>query len=334
MQDVRGDVGPEFPKGIREGVPPDGKSILAGDPPKGSRLAGVIRQRDTLSDAPAQQFRSIEAVVSVIVRSNDDARGRIYNSLQDAAFAHGVISFVLMKDGRQGEDDKIVAIRLIDVPSPIISPKAGHALAELLVGIRCLGQKRCYPHEDKCRIVETVPGGDDKGLPGRRGRRNLPGADRTEIGHDTEDSRGLRWRLGLLAFSRFCGWLLITSRPRCPGLRRLRIFRRALLVECGKGGEFRQCWRNSKSTALLSKPAGGDREQRGRKEAEPVRTSRPSELTAECTWAESSRRYPPLIEITCNFREFALSKTILHADISLVKIFRGSEFWRDIHEAG
>ena len=52
MQDVHGDVRPEFAKGIREGVPPDGKSILAGDASKGPCLAGVIRQRNNLGAMP------------------------------------------------------------------------------------------------------------------------------------------------------------------------------------------------------------------------------------------------------------------------------------------
>ncbi len=194
MQDMHGDVRPEFAKAIRKGVPPDGVSVLAGEPSKGPGLARVIRQRNALRDAPAQYFGSIEAGVTLIVGSDDDARGGVDESFQDTAPAQGIVTLVLMENCGQGKDDQVVAIRLIDETSPIIPPEAGQAFAQLRVCICSFRQQRGDAHEDKRRVVKTVLGGEDKSLPWCRWRRDHPGADGAEIRHDTEDALGLRVR--------------------------------------------------------------------------------------------------------------------------------------------
>lgn len=100
MKDVRGDVRPELPKHIRQHISPDGPSIFRGHRSGSPRTAGVVRQRDTLRDAPAENFRSVEAVVSVIIGRDQNAGGCIDSALPNSALPHCIVALVLMEDGR------------------------------------------------------------------------------------------------------------------------------------------------------------------------------------------------------------------------------------------
>src|SRR6185437_5078510 len=107
---------------------------------------------------------------------------------------HCVIAFVLMKDGRHGEDDEIIAVCFVNETAPVIAPETGHAFAELRVRVLRLGYSRSESSKDEGRVIEAVLGSNFEGFQ-RSGRRgNCAGADGTVIRHDTQDA--LRLLLG------------------------------------------------------------------------------------------------------------------------------------------
>src|SRR2546427_4102499 len=97
MQHVDSDVRPEFAEDIRERIAAESVSVLLGNPSGGSRLAGVIGYRNTLSDAPARNFGDIEAIVPMIARRDEDAAGGIGEALPCAALTQSVVAFILME---------------------------------------------------------------------------------------------------------------------------------------------------------------------------------------------------------------------------------------------
>ena len=142
------------------------------------------------------------------------AAGRVDATAQDAALAFGIVALVLMEDGRQGEDDQIIPVGLVEKAAPVISPEASHAFAKLRVRVRPLSQQRGDAHKDKRRIVEAVLRGDLECLPGRWRRRNRPRAHSAIVGHDAQDSFGLPLRLRdrLRACNRLRAGLALWSR--------------------------------------------------------------------------------------------------------------------------
>ena len=97
MQHVDSDVRPEFAEDIRERIAAESVSVLLGDGSGGSRLAGVIGYRNTLSDASAQNFGDIEAVVPMIARRDEDAAGGIGEALPCAALTQSIVALILME---------------------------------------------------------------------------------------------------------------------------------------------------------------------------------------------------------------------------------------------
>ncbi len=77
MWHVGGDVRPELAKDGSKGVAPYGVSKLLRQRTRSAALAGVVGRGNTLGHAPAQQFRKVKAVVAVVVRSDQNTRGRI-----------------------------------------------------------------------------------------------------------------------------------------------------------------------------------------------------------------------------------------------------------------
>ena len=143
VQDVGGYVGPELAKHIGQGVAAQGIAVLEGEPAHGPVMAGVIRRGDTLGNAAAEDFRSIEAGVSLVIGRNENPGRRIARALPEAPpLAFGVVARVLMEDCGQSEDDEVISVGLVEEASAssILAPVAGDALAELGMPIRREGQ--------------------------------------------------------------------------------------------------------------------------------------------------------------------------------------------------
>src|SRR5579859_5042462 len=101
VQDMRGDVRPEFAECVGGSVAQEGIPELGADGAGSAGLAGVIREGDGLRQATPQHLGGIECIVPFIVGSDEDARSGVGEALPDvAAVAHGVIAFVLVKGDR------------------------------------------------------------------------------------------------------------------------------------------------------------------------------------------------------------------------------------------
>src|SRR5579863_7690974 len=149
VQYVGCDIWPEFAERVGERVAADRVYELGGERAWRPTPAGVIEHRDSLRHTPAQQFGNVKAVVSVIVRRDDDTRACIEAAPQDRTLAHGVIPFVLVKHGGQRKDDQIIAVRLVEKSSPVVSPVSRKSLSELWVGHGPLRQGGGDANENK-----------------------------------------------------------------------------------------------------------------------------------------------------------------------------------------
>lgn len=194
MQDVGGDVGPEFTEDICQGIASDGICVFLADRSGGSSSARIVTERNTLRHSSAQQFRNVEAVVAVVVRGDEDASSGIKEAPPERAFAHSVIALVLMKDGGHGEDDEIVPDSFVGETAPVISAVSGHAFAKLRMSVGPFRHGGSDSDKDERGVVETISRGDDEGLLRAGWRRQCSGTDRAEIRHDTEDSFWLLFR--------------------------------------------------------------------------------------------------------------------------------------------
>src|SRR5438876_924887 len=194
MQNVCCDVWREFAKGIGRGVTQQGISILRADRSERPRLAWVVCQRDALRHPATQQLGRVDGIVPLVIRRDEDASGRVNEALHKAALAFGIVTFVLMKYRRQSENHKIVSVRFVHKPAPVISSKPGHTFPQLWMGVGSLGDHGGESNEDKRGVIERVFRGDHKSFFWSRWRRNGPGADCPEIRHDAENSFGLLLR--------------------------------------------------------------------------------------------------------------------------------------------
>src|SRR5579863_3459525 len=94
------DIRPELPKHIRQHISPDGPSVFRGQRPGSPRTAGIICHGDALRDGSAENFGSVEAIVSMIIGRDQNAGGCIDSALPNSALAQRIIALVLMEDGR------------------------------------------------------------------------------------------------------------------------------------------------------------------------------------------------------------------------------------------
>src|SRR5579885_2039023 len=172
-------------------IAPHRPSVLDRQGTRGAVRARVVRGGDRLRDAAAENLRSVEGIVPVVIRRDENTGSRVNSPLPKSALSHGVIPLVLVKNGRQGEDNQVVAACLIQKAAPVIFSVAGQALAQLRVGIGCLSHQRSDAHEDKRRVVEAVLRGDFEGFFGCGRRRNGPGADRAVVRHHAQNALGL-----------------------------------------------------------------------------------------------------------------------------------------------
>ncbi len=195
MEDVDGYVRPEFAEDVGEGISADGESVLFGDRAGSAGLRGIIRDRDGLSDAPAEDFRSIERVLSFIVGGDEDARSRIDGAFPETALAHRIVAFVLMENRWQDEDDPVVAVGPIEEAAPVVSSEAGNSLTEFGVLVGCLSLEGGEAGKQVSRIIEVILSGEPETFLWSRGGREGAGADGAKIGHDAEDALGLLRRL-------------------------------------------------------------------------------------------------------------------------------------------
>src|SRR5437899_7551310 len=112
MQHVDSDVRPEFAEDIRERIAAEGVSVLLGNASGGSRLAGIIGYRNTLSDTPAQNFGDIEAVVPMIARRDEDAAGGIGEAIICADFTQSNVALIIKEYVGQINVKHIIAVRI------------------------------------------------------------------------------------------------------------------------------------------------------------------------------------------------------------------------------
>ena len=136
MEDMDGDVGPEFTEDVGECVSADGESVFSGDGTGGAGLRGIIGHRNCLSDSPAKDFRSIEGVVPFVVGGDEDTSARIDQALPETALAFRIVTFVLVENRWQDENDKIIAVGSVNESAPVVSAIAGQPLSEFRVSIR------------------------------------------------------------------------------------------------------------------------------------------------------------------------------------------------------
>src|SRR5579862_560476 len=114
MQYVRRNIRPELAEDIRQGVAPHRPPILHGDCAHSPIVTGVIRGRDALRDAPPEDLGSVERIVAVVVRGNQDTGRSIDATFEETALAHGIVALVLMQNRWQCEDYEVIAIGFID----------------------------------------------------------------------------------------------------------------------------------------------------------------------------------------------------------------------------
>jgi hypothetical protein len=131
MQHVRGNVGPELAKYVGQGVSSHGPTILHGDCACGPIVTWIIRGRYGLRDAAPEDLGSVEAIVAVVVRSNQDAGRSVDAAFEEIALALGVVALVLVQDGGQGEDYKVIPVGFIKKAVPVISSVARHPFSQL-----------------------------------------------------------------------------------------------------------------------------------------------------------------------------------------------------------
>src|SRR5215472_4615674 len=98
VQNMHGDVGPEFTKDIRESITAEGISVFRCDLSGGAVFAGIIGDRDGLRQASAQQLRNVETFAASVGRSDEDAGSRPHAALQKSTLAERVVAFILMKN--------------------------------------------------------------------------------------------------------------------------------------------------------------------------------------------------------------------------------------------
>src|SRR6266567_599172 len=115
MQYACGDVGPELTEHVGQRVAAHCPSILRSERSGGAVGTGVIRDGYSLGDPPTQDFRCIEAVISVVVRCDQDAGSRINSALPETALSLCKVTFILMKHGRQSKNDQIIPVGLVEI---------------------------------------------------------------------------------------------------------------------------------------------------------------------------------------------------------------------------
>jgi len=118
MEDMHGNIGPEFTEGIGCRIAQEVVGIFAGDAARSVVLAGIVGDGYALCDAASQQFGCVNGIVPMIIRSDGYPADGIKGPLPDGTSAQGVVTLVLMKHSRQRKDHPVVAAGLIDEPAP------------------------------------------------------------------------------------------------------------------------------------------------------------------------------------------------------------------------
>ena len=96
-QYVGGNVRPELAKTLVNTSLPIAQPYQSGESAAGAASAGVIRNPNSLRDGAAQQLGNIHSIVAVVVGRDEDASADTCGALEEGAFTHGVIAFVLME---------------------------------------------------------------------------------------------------------------------------------------------------------------------------------------------------------------------------------------------
>src|ERR1700756_1589776 len=105
VQNVSGDVWPKLPERIRGCIAQNRVPVFCSYRSDGPGAARVIGKRNTLGYAAPKELGNIWRILPLIIARDGDPRHRISATLPKATrVAHGEISLVFVKNGRQGPD--------------------------------------------------------------------------------------------------------------------------------------------------------------------------------------------------------------------------------------
>src|SRR5579862_4780932 len=156
VQNVGCNIGPELAKHVRQGISSHGPSVLNRQRARGPIRTGVIGERDRLGSRSSENFRSIQRIVSVVIRCDQYPSSRVNRPLQKFALTHGVVAFVLVQHGGKSEDYQVVAVGLIDKAPPVIFSEPPHAVSQRWMRVGPLRQRRGDADEYERGVIEAV----------------------------------------------------------------------------------------------------------------------------------------------------------------------------------
>ena len=102
VEHVRRDIRPELAYYIGQGIPAHRPTEFDRECAGGTILGRVIETGNTLCDAAPENFGGVDGVTALIVGRDQNARSGVNRPLPESTFALGVVTLILVKDGRQG----------------------------------------------------------------------------------------------------------------------------------------------------------------------------------------------------------------------------------------
>lgn len=158
----------------------------------------VVKIGDAGCRSGADDFAAIEGVVARIVAGDDGPAESVADAFEAAspARAQRVVASIFARDGWHDEFDPVVLVGLVDEAVPEIAAIAGGALVKLgslIGGLMIAGEKS---GDEERGIVEAVLGCGNELFLDRLRWKMGKGADRAEVGEDSQDALGLRVGVG------------------------------------------------------------------------------------------------------------------------------------------
>lgn len=165
-------------------------------------LTRVVTSGNLRRHAAAKNFREIKPAGARVILSDPQAADGVAGAMEESSAIKGVITGVLMREGRENSSSKIVLHRGVSKRVPVIAAETRRALMKFRVGIRGLLDARLYSDRYKRRIIESALGGKPELLFGGQRREMRVGAHGLEVRDDAENTLCL---LALRIFSRLRG---------------------------------------------------------------------------------------------------------------------------------
>lgn len=163
-------------------------------------LARVVKTGNFRGYAAAKDFREINPSVSCVTLSDPQAADGVARAVEEPSAIKGVITRVLMQDGRKDRAREIVFDACVGESMPVVAAVASRSLTEFRVSIGRLLNTRLDSDRDEGGIIESALRGQPKLLLGRQRRKVSIGAYSLKVWHYPKNT------LGLLAARIVSGW--------------------------------------------------------------------------------------------------------------------------------